>query len=308
MQGRVHFHMRVHLLDLGFRNLPHVIAAYLVESDGELALVETGPSSCLERLDAAIRGAGYSPEAVRQVVVTHIHLDHAGAAGHWAARGAKVFVHERGARHLADPSRLLEGALSIYGDALESLWGPVLPVSEAALVPLREGDVFRVGSSQWDVWDTPGHARHHVMLVGDSGAFAGDVAGVRLPGCRFVAPATAPSQFDPEALCASLRRLREAAPSRLHLTHFGTLEGQEEVSNHLERYEAIIAGVTGLVGAHFANEATPTEIADAFTRFNLDRARREGLTHERWLRYETANDSAMSADGVRMWWASQALT
>jgi glyoxylase-like metal-dependent hydrolase (beta-lactamase superfamily II) len=297
--------MNVHLLDLGFRNLPHVVAAYLVESDGDLALVETGPASCLERLDAAIRGVGHAPESISRVIVTHVHLDHAGAAGHWAARGAKVLVHERGARHLVDPARLLDGARSVYGDALETLWGPVLPVPEGEVVALREGDEVRVGSAVFEVWDVPGHARHHLALVGGGGAFVGDVAGVRLPGCRHVAPATAPSQFEPEALRAALRRLREASLDRLYLTHFGSVAGDDAVADHLERYETVIGGVTALVGAHLGNGASPAEVADAFTRFNLDRARRDGIRHDRWLRYEAANDSAMSADGVRMWWEQQ---
>jgi glyoxylase-like metal-dependent hydrolase (beta-lactamase superfamily II) len=178
--------MHVHPIDLKFRDITHAIAAYLVESDGELALVETGPSTCLAALDEGICRLGYEPSSVGKVIVTHIHLDHAGAAGHWAARGAHVFVHERGARHLVDPSRLIEGARAVYGDRLETLWGEILPVPETQLTALREGDEVAIGPTRFAVWDAPGHARHHLMFVGHGSAFTGDNAGVRLPGCTLI--------------------------------------------------------------------------------------------------------------------------
>jgi len=293
--------MRVHTLDLQFRQLSHAIAAYLVESDGELALVETGPSTCLAALDEEIRRLGHEPVSVRKVFLTHIHLDHAGAAGHWAERGAEVFVHERGARHLADPSRLIEGARAVYGDRLETLWGDILPVPEAQLTPLREGDAVTVGSTRFAVWDAPGHARHHLVFVANRSAFTGDNAGVRLPGCTFLPPRPLPHEFDPEALQASVQRLRAANLERLYLTHFGVIEGAEEVAAHLDRYADLIAAETARI-QHLVQEGlSPEQIGETFTRVYFGRAQAEGVSEEDWLRYETANPASMCAEGIRLW-------
>jgi glyoxylase-like metal-dependent hydrolase (beta-lactamase superfamily II) len=293
--------MHVHTLDLNFRGLPEVIAAYLVESDGELVLIETGPSTCLAALDEEIRRVGHDPLGIRKVAVTHIHLDHAGAAGHWAARGAQILVHERGARHLADPSKLIAGAQAVYGDAMETLWGDMLPVPEAQLVPLREGDSWNTGSTRFEVWDTPGHARHHLAFLAEGQAFTGDTAGVRLPSCKYLSPATAPSQFDAEALLLSLARLRAARLSRIYLTHFGPLDFVEE---HLDRYAEVIRGIAALATELLPSGVTPVAFAEAFTTHLLAQARRDGLSETDWERYQSANDSTMCADGVRGWWES----
>jgi glyoxylase-like metal-dependent hydrolase (beta-lactamase superfamily II) len=293
--------MRIHTIDLQFQGQPELIAAYLIESEGELALIETGPATCLKALDLGIRDAGFAPEAVRKVLVTHIHLDHAGAAGHWAARGARIFVHERGARHLADPGKLIEGARAVYGEAMGTLWGEILPVPESQLTALREGDPFRVGSSQFAVWDAPGHARHHVVLVGDGIAFTGDNTGVRLPGFRYISPATAPSQFDPDALLASLERLRAAGLERIYPTHFGAIEGSTAVTEHLDRYAALIREIKDLALSLVPSGSNGSGFTTAFQTLCRDRAQRDGVDDATWERYETANDSKMCAEGVRLW-------
>jgi glyoxylase-like metal-dependent hydrolase (beta-lactamase superfamily II) len=292
--------MHLHTIDLRFQDQPHLIAAYLIESEGELALIETGPSPCLPALDEGIRQAGFEPAAIRKVCVTHIHLDHAGAAGHWARRGATIFVHERGARHLADPGKLIEGARAVYGDAMERLWGEILPVPESQLTALREGDAFTIGSSRFAVWDAPGHARHHVMLVGHGMAFTGDNAGVRLPGFRYISPATAPSQFDPDALLATLERLETAGLDRIHPTHFGAIEGRTAVTEHLGRYAGLIREIRALALSLAAGE-NRSGFLTAFRALCRDRARQEGIDDATWERYETANDSTMCAEGVRLW-------
>ena len=131
--------MQVHTIDLKFQDVEGVIAAFLIESDGELALIESGPGSTLEVLKAGIENLGFSPDEVKKVLVTHIHLDHAGAAGWWASQGATVYVHHRGARHLNDPSRLMESARMIYQERMDDLWGEMLPIPEDQLVALQDG-------------------------------------------------------------------------------------------------------------------------------------------------------------------------
>ncbi|RFC47716.1 MAG: Glyoxylase, beta-lactamase superfamily II [Verrucomicrobia bacterium] len=294
--------MEIHPIDLRFQGKPHLIASYLIASDDDLALIETGPSTCLSALDQGIREAGFDPFAIRKVLVTHIHLDHAGAAGHWAARGAQIFVHERGARHLMDPERLIEGARAVYGDAMETLWGQILPVAESRLSILREGDAFTVGRVRFVVWDAPGHARHHLVLSGAGSVFSGDNAGVRLPGSTFLSPASAPSQFDPDALLVTLERIAAVGFNRLCLTHFGIIEGPEAVKEHLERYRSVISDLKNLALSSLPNAGAPAEWIARFRAGCLERARSEGVDATTWELYEAANDSAMCAEGVRQWW------
>jgi glyoxylase-like metal-dependent hydrolase (beta-lactamase superfamily II) len=293
--------MRIHPIDLHFQSVPQAIAAFLVESGSELGLIETGPSPCLPALDAGIRALGFDPQDISKVALTHIHLDHAGAAGHWAERGAQIYVHERGARHLAEPAKLIEGAKAVYGDAFDSLWGEILPVPAAQITALKEGDFFELGPTRFAVWDTPGHAKHHLAFVAEGLAFTGDTAGVRLPGCDFLSPATAPSQFDPVALLHSLQRLRAAKLDRIYLTHFGPVDAVED---HLDRYVELIQDVVTLAEEHLGSGAAPEDFATAFTARLRKQADATDLSEDDWQRYQAANESSMCADGIRLWWES----
>jgi glyoxylase-like metal-dependent hydrolase (beta-lactamase superfamily II) len=208
------------LVDLLHLGRPHVIGAWRV---GDV-IVDPGPSSSLARLLAAL-----GPEQPRALALTHIHLDHAGAAGSLVRRfpDLEVWVHERGAPHLVDPSRLLRSAARLYGSEMERLWGEVLPVPAERLRVLRGGE--RIGSFR--VAYTPGHASHHVSYLHEpSGrAFTGDVAGVRIEGGSVLAP-TPPPDIDLDAWRESLRTLESWRPLSLAVTHFG---GYDDVEGHL---------------------------------------------------------------------------
>jgi len=288
--------MKITPIDLRFQGKPACIAAYLLESEGELALVESGPASTLDALTDGLARHGVSPADISKVLLTHVHLDHAGAAGWWGRQGIPAFVHERGARHLIDPTKLIEGARLVYGDRLDELWGETLPTPAEQVTSLTDGDTVSIGPTSLAAWDTPGHAKHHHVFVADGIAFAGDVAGVRLPGETYISPTTAPSQFDPEAYDRSIARLLKADLDTLYLTHFGAVH---DVADHLERYRRILSEVTDLV---HRNLPDPTE---AFTAYNQTRAQHEGVSPETWARYETANPSAMCAAGIQLYWDKQ---
>lgn len=160
--------MRIHTLDLHFIGIPGVIAAFLIESGGEYALIETGPGSTLETLRAEIRAVGVDESAIKKVFVTHIHLDHAGAAGWFAQQGATVYCHPNAARHLIDPSKLIESARMVYGHLMDKLWGEMLPIPAERVVALKDKESVLLGEIQIIAWDTPGHARHHhAFIIGD---------------------------------------------------------------------------------------------------------------------------------------------
>jgi glyoxylase-like metal-dependent hydrolase (beta-lactamase superfamily II) len=202
------------LIDVMHLGRDRVIGAY--EIDG--LIVDPGPSSCIDTLVAGLE------EEPRGLLLTHIHLDHAGASGSLVRRfpGLRVYVHESGARHLVDPAKLLESASRLYGDDMERLWGDVLPVPAGSVVALEGGESiegFRVAYA-------PGHASHHVVYLHEAtgDAYVGDVAGVRIPPIDFTIPPTPPPDIDVEAWERSLDALAEWAPSRLCLTHFGRAE------------------------------------------------------------------------------------
>lgn len=294
--------MEIHTIDHHFRGQPHCIASFLIESGGEVALIETGASSSLETALEGIRAHGVDPDAIKKVLVTHVHLDHAGAAGWWASRGAQVFVHPSGAKHLIDPSKLIEGARLVYGGALDSLWGEVLPIPAGQVTALEDGGVVKVGDLVIEAWDTPGHAFHHHAFVCDGVCFAGDVAGVRLPGETFISPTTAPSQFHPESYLKSIRRLREANFDRLMLTHFGSVE---DAGEHLTRYEEIVIEVAALLEKPMRAGASREEMIAIFEAWNESRAEADGIGPEMLARYETANPADMCTDGVALYWKKQ---
>jgi glyoxylase-like metal-dependent hydrolase (beta-lactamase superfamily II) len=187
-------------------------------------LVDPGPTSCLDTLLGALDG-----ERPRALLLTHIHLDHAGASGSLVERwpDLEVYVHERGARHMADPARLLESARRLYGDDMDRLWGDFVAVPESNLRVLQGGETVPGG---FEVAYAPGHASHHVAYRHDGTAFVGDVGGVRIPPSRFVLPPTPPPDIDIEAWHASIDRIAAWHPERLAITHFGATE---DAAGHL---------------------------------------------------------------------------
>ncbi len=215
----------VRIVDLQFQGAPHVIATAVLDTGAGLALVDPGPTSCLPALRAGLDALGARLADVAAVLLTHIHLDHAGVTGHLARElpDLEVFVHERGAKHMIDPARLLDSAKRLYGDQMDTLWGGFLPVPAGNVRALVGGERISVGQRSLDVAYTPGHASHHVSYFDASGgvAFVGDTCGVRLASSPFVVAPTPPPDIDLAAWDQSLRRILAWSPQTLFLTHFG---------------------------------------------------------------------------------------
>lgn len=189
----------------------------------ERTIVETGPRSSIDHVLAGLDRADVA--SLEKIVVTHIHLDHAGAAGTLCRHfpDAEVYVHEVGAPHLADPTKLWSSAARIYGDDMERLWGGIDPIPEDRIHPLKDGDTVGLGGRTLTAVDTPGHAYHHHSFVDSATGimFTGDALGVRLPDVGIVRPATPPPEFHLEKAIASIERIRSLEPSQVWLTHFG---------------------------------------------------------------------------------------
>ncbi len=215
-------------IDIGFQGRAGVIAAYLLTDGREAALIETGPASCLPNLLEGVRRAGLPVEMITSALVTHIHLDHAGAAGVLARANPnlKVYVHPFGAPHLADPARLIASATRIYGDRMEMLWGEIAPVPRAQIVELVDDETLKIAGRALRVLFTPGHAWHHAAFVDleEGTAFTGDVGGVRMTGTDYVCAPTPPPDLDDAAWRASIAKLTAMHVRRLYLTHFGAYD------------------------------------------------------------------------------------
>src|SRR6185503_182120 len=211
-------------VDLRFQGRDNVIASAIVESPGGVAIIDPGPTSCLDALELGLQARGIRWPDVRQILLTHIHLDHAGASGTIlrAHPHVTVMVHEKGARHLVDPTKLLDSATRLYGEHMDRLWGEFAPVPADRLMVLTGGERVEAGGRMFDVAYTPGHASHHVSYFDHSSgvAFVGDTAGVAVNG-GYVLPPTPPPDIDLELWTVSLDRILAWSPSTLFLTHFG---------------------------------------------------------------------------------------
>jgi glyoxylase-like metal-dependent hydrolase (beta-lactamase superfamily II) len=294
-------------IDLQFQGQDGVIAAYLVESAGERAIIEIGPTSTLGVLLAALREAEIEPESIGKILVTHIHLDHAGASGAFIRRfpQAQLYVHERGAPHMSDPSRLLRSATRIYGDMMDQLWGAVEPVPESKMTILTDGDTVTVGDRSFDVLYTPGHASHHVAYHDRArdAVVAGDVAAVRMQGTSYVRPPTPPPDIDLELWEESLNRLRALRPRVLYLTHFGPFT---DVEAHLDQAQEQLREWEDIIRRAMESGQDTPEIVDN-VQLHADR---ELLEHtgdaSMFHRYELAAPCGMSVDGYLRYFQTRA--
>lgn len=223
-------------------------SAYLVEAE-EPALVETGPTTSVQAVLDGLSALGVGPNDLAHIVVTHIHLDHAGGAGALLPYfpRATVWVHERGAPHLADPKKLVASAARIYGEkSLQMLFGPVEPIPNERLRSLTDGDLVPLGNRTIEAVYTPGHASHHVCLIDDAtqGVFVGDALGVFLPDARILRPATPPPEFDLELAVESIGRVADRKPSRLLFSHFGPADDVTDLcrlaTHRIKRWAEIV--------------------------------------------------------------------
>jgi glyoxylase-like metal-dependent hydrolase (beta-lactamase superfamily II) len=220
------------LIDLEYLGYPRVIASCLLECEGRFALVDPGPASALATLRGKLDQIGVGVKGLDTILLTHVHLDHGGATGTLVEENPRirVYVHERGAAHLINPTKLLASAQRLYGDQMDRLWGEFLAVPEANVTALVGGEHLNLGGRRLEVVYTPGHASHHVSYIDKATglAFTGDTAGIRIANGPTILPLTPPPDIDLEILAKSWELIQERLPERLFLTHFGPADGVKE--------------------------------------------------------------------------------
>jgi glyoxylase-like metal-dependent hydrolase (beta-lactamase superfamily II) len=256
--------MSTDFVDLQFRGSPRVIATALLQGADGVTLVDPGPASCLPALEQGLHDRGLRLRDVRTLLVTHIHLDHAGACGTILERvpAARVYVHERGAPHMIDPARLLASATRLYGDQMDALWGAFLPVPASQVTVLKGGERLPLAGTTMQVAYTPGHAKHHVSYLDEHAgvAYVGDTAGVRVAGDYLIAP-TPPPDIDIEAWQQSLDTIDAWQPVSLFLTHFGPASPARA---HLARFRTTVAAAAETSRQMIAAGGTDEDLSKRF--------------------------------------------
>ena len=295
----------LHMIDDRHLGRPHVIASYLLLGD-EPAVVDPGPASTLDTLGAGLAAHGLALSDIRTILLTHIHLDHAGATGELVRRypHLRVYVHQRGARHLVAPEKLINSATRLYGDQMDRLWGPIVPVPEQNITTLGGGETLQIGPRALRVFDAPGHASHHVLYFDAASgvAFVGDTGGVCLPDRLIPRPATPPPDIDIEAWLRTLDLLESLAPQALLLTHFGpTYQPAAYLDDYraaLRRWaEAVRAGL-----ASGADEATQIERLRDVARADMG----AGIAAGDVALFEQASSVELNYHGLARYWRKRA--
>ena len=285
--------MSIEVLDLEFQGRPQCVASFLVTTDQRPLLVECGPATCRPQLLAALQRHGLKPQDLQALLVTHIHLDHAGDAGWWAQQGVPVVVHPLGAPHLIDPSKLIASAGRIYGEAMERLWGEILPCPSDRVIIAKLDQPLPLEGVEITAWDSPGHARHHLAYQVGPDLLTGDVAGVKLPAADFLSVPAPPPEFEREVWLTTIDKLAELPVDRLFLTHFGA---HGNVQQHWQELRRRVDEVAEFV--HQRQDWDRQKLIEAYAAWQ----RPEFPDQDSYDRYEQANPLFMSIDGLLRYW------
>lgn len=296
------------VIDTGFVR-PCFDASYLIVQNGRAAFIDTGPNAAVPRLLAALDALGIERGCVDYVIPTHVHLDHAGGVGllMQSLPNARLVIHPRGARHMIDPSALMRGVRAVYGDEIAARdYGELVPVDEARVITTYDDLAIELAGRALRFADTPGHARHHHCIWDETsrGWFTGDTFGIAYPELHtpagpYMLPATAPVQFDPAALHASVQRLLQEQPRCMYLTHYGAVHEPEKLAvQFLRQVDAMADVARELAHAPERHERLKQAFADIYLR-ELQ-AMGCALPEPR-LRDILATDLELNAQGLEVW-------
>lgn len=292
---------------------PNLAAIHLVVDDNRVAVVDTGTQYSLDEVKTALSSLNLSFENVELIILTHIHLDHAGGASTLMQHcpNAKLIVHEKGARHMADPSKLIAGTIAVYGEAeYKKLYGEITAIDESRMVSPKEGETIKMGGREFSFYDSPGHASHHFCIHDHStnSFFTGDTLGIAYPALReenhtFLMPTTTPVQFNPEALHNSIDKVMVRQPNYLYLTHYGAVKPNAGMIAGLHEQIDDFVMLTQQTAEKLEGKAFEEELAKQIFDYLFRRAKNElpnasDETIQHWIKM----DSLLDSQGLAFWW------
>lgn len=293
-------------VDLRFLGRASAIVTGVLHGPSGVALVDPGPTTCLATLEARLARQGLSVSDVTHVLLTHIHLDHAAAAGAIVRRqpAARVLVHDRGAPHVIDPAKLIESATRLYGDQMDRLWGEIVPVPAGNVDVLHGGEVIEAGGRELHIAYTPGHASHHVCYFDASSrvAFVGDTGGVCIDG-GYVLPPTTPPEVDLALWAESVRTIERWMPETLFLTHGGPVG---HVRTHLQAMLENLETIAGIAKRALAEQAADADAREWFTR-EVGRELRRQMPEAQAETYEASAPLGLLWAGLSRYWRKQGV-
>ena len=289
----------IHIIDLRFKGVNLAIASFLIETSEGPIIVETGPHSTLPILEKALSQRGYRLEDVQHVFLTHIHLDHAGAAWAFAEKGATIYMHPFGKRHSVDPSRLIASAKMIYKDEMETLWGQLKPIPADQIVTVKHGETFEIGGKQLIAWHTPGHAVHHIAWQMGDALIAGDVAGVKIGEKGMIIPPCPPPDINIEHWIRSIELIEKLELKEIYLTHFGKYTDLEA---HFAALKNILWDWANWMRPYYEQGVSPKEVVPKFEAYIRQQLIDFGISKADLVTYENANPSWMSVMGLMRYW------
>lgn len=290
---------RIETLDTRHEGKSGIVAVYVIRHAHGALLIDCGPGSTVPTIVQALQARGLTVRHITDVVLTHIHLDHGGAAGWWAQQGARVHVHPVGAPHLLNPEKLLASAQRIYGADMQRLWGDFLAVPEAQLIVLHDNETFTIGEHTFTALETTGHAEHHFAYRFEDTLFTGDVGGVRVNGLNHVRLPTPPPEIHLDKWRVSIQRLRDANAKQLAPTHYGLYD---DVPWHLDALERALDAVEQWAETEMQTEPAQEQFRTDFAAFLDTRARADGYDPLQAAAYGDAMGAVMTADGVYRYW------
>jgi glyoxylase-like metal-dependent hydrolase (beta-lactamase superfamily II) len=286
-------------IDLNFQNKTQAIASYLIRHEDGVVLIESGPGSTISALEAGLAKEGLSSRNITHVLLTHIHLDHAGAAGWLSRQGAQIFVHPNGAPHLLNPDKLIASATRIYGDRMQTLWGEFLPVAQNQLTVPKDAEEIVIGNLRFLPVNTPGHAEHHYSYLFEDVCFSGDVGGVRIPGYQYLRAPMPPPELHFGRWRESITRLRSLKFPRIAPTHFGIFDDADwqlnELQKNLDETEKWLEEI-------MPADPPIDELRAKFEAWMGEQSRAQNLSDDVLRAYTLANPLGMGADGMMRYW------
>ena len=288
----------IKVIDTNFLGVSSAIACFLIESDHELILVETGPSTVYNTLKKHLEGLGYDIKKIKHVFVTHIHLDHSGGAWKFAEHGAKIYVHPSGMAHLIDPSKLIHSATKIYKDKMNMLWGEIKNIKKENVQSVKHREKIKIGNIIVESLHTPGHANHHIAWKIDKNIFTGDVLGAKIKSGP-VLPACPPPEVDIEKWIESLSMIKKESPKALYLTHFGK---STNVISHIDEMKKRLENWSLWIKKNRSNNNIEV-LTGKFNEYVNTFLKYEAKINSKLIeQYYTANPPYMSVSGLLRYW------